>query len=212
MNPQYRRGRRLRGVVPSALAVMVASMAVLGAGAPAQAGTYYNVCGQRTTSQPFVAQGDFNEYFLPQGSTFETASPSGWVTSKASIVTGNEPFFLTGNRSDTRSLGINDGGSAVTEVICIAAGEDSVRFAYRGPGVQGASLRVDITVISALGTASTAYSVSDSAADWKISPRLPIPNLVDYTGAQSLIVRFTDTGSSAPWRIDDVFVDPWRTR
>lgn len=211
MIPTRRFGRRAKGLLLSALTAAVASVGVLTTTAPAEAATYYNVCGQRITSQVFKAYGDTNEYFLPQEGGFETSRLNGWVASNAGIVSGNSPFYLTGNRYDSRSLKLNAGGSVTSEVICVVPGEDSIRFAYRSPGVSGATVRVDISVLSALGTASAAYTLTDTGAGWKVSPRLAIPNKVDYTGAQSLKIKFTATGTSAAWQVDEVFVDPWRT-
>lgn len=211
MSLPRRFGRRTHGLVAATLTALVASAGAVATSVPAEAATYYNVCGQRVTSQVFKAYGDTNEYFLPQEGGFETARLNGWVASNAGIVSGNSPFYLTGNRSDTRSLKVNAGGSAISEVICVVPGEDSIRFAYRSPGVPGATLRVDISVLSALGTAYSSYTVADAGAGWKVSPRMAIPNKVDYTGGQSLKIKFTATGTSAAWQVDDVFVDPWRT-
>ncbi|MFN8082066.1 MAG: hypothetical protein U0Q19_21105 [Kineosporiaceae bacterium] len=211
MSQSRRFGRRAKGLVLSAVTALLASAGVVASSVPAQAATYYNVCGQRVTSQAFKAYSDTNEYFLPQEGGFEASWLNGWVASNATIVTGNSPYYLTGNRSDSRSLKLNAGGSVISQVICVIQGEDSIRFAYRSPGVSGATLRVDISVLSALGTAYSGYTLTDAGAGWKISPRMAIPNKVDYTGGQSLKIKFTATGTSAAWQVDDVFVDPWRT-
>ncbi len=209
--PSSRALRRGKTVAASALTALMATVGAIASSTPAAAGTYYNTCGQRITQQTFSAYGDTNEYFLPQEGDYETSSLSGWVLYNAGPVLGNNPFYLSRNRYDARSLKINPSGSAGSEVICVVPGEDSIRFAYRSPGVSASALRVDITVISALGTASASYTVSGSTAGWAVSPRMAIPNRVDYTGAQSLKIRFTPTGTAATWQVDDVYVDPWRT-
>ena len=62
MSLSRRFGRRTHGLVAVTLTALVASAGAVATSVPAEAATYYNVCGQRVTSQVFKAYGDTNEY------------------------------------------------------------------------------------------------------------------------------------------------------
>src|SRR6185369_3136951 len=76
-------------------------------------------CPGVTYTQPFVQWGDWNNYFLATGGSFEGAN-SWSLSGGARVVAGNEPFYLN-SRSDSHSLVLPPGSSATTPAMCLAA-------------------------------------------------------------------------------------------
>lgn len=201
---------RIRRGVMLAVTAAVVTGSVLAPSGSAEAATYSTVCGQRTTSPVYAGYGDANQYFLATAGDFETAAPSGWTLSGATTVPGNSPYPVSVGSTNASSLKIVSDGWASSSPVCVVAGEDSIRFAYRAPGVAGARLKVEIFVTSTAGSAVAVYTLMDNGvAGWKLSDRMEILNRVDTTGAQSLRFRFTATGGA--WQVDDLNIDPWRT-
>ena len=91
-------------------------------------------------------------------------------------------------------------------------GEDSIRFFYKAPGVTGALLRVEISAESDRGESQSFMQLNGSARGWQVSPPMQIPNVRGEDGRQEIDITFEAIGRSATWFIDDVMVDPWRTR
>lgn len=62
---------------------------------------------------------------------------------------------------------------------------------------------------------STGVDVNGTAGatSWSPTGRLFIPNLLGgVLGTQNLTLVFSTRGAAAPWNIDDVFVDPFRSK
>jgi hypothetical protein len=198
-----RTGLRLLGAACAAVAVLST------VSAPAQAATSLTSCGLRTTNTVLASLGDTSQYYLANGGSFEFGQIP-WLLTNASTVTGNEPWRVVPG-FNTTSLRIGPGGSASSGYDCNATGEDSLRFFYRSPGIAGATLRVTIGALSASGFVYQAYVVSGAGGGWALSQPLAVPNQRGLVGAQIVTFSFATTGTAAPWQIDDVVVDPWRT-
>jgi hypothetical protein len=52
--------------------------------------------------------------------------------------------------------------------------------------------------------------VSGAASGWQVSPQIKLPNLSGLTGTYN--VQITLAAQGGPWQIDDIYVDPSRTR
>ncbi len=48
-------------------------------------------------------------------------------------------------------------------------------------------------------------------AAWGLSPRIPLSNVSGQDGKQYVTLSITNTGTGT-WLVDDILVDPWRTR
>ena len=62
---------------------------------------------------------------------------------------------------------------------------------------------------------STGFDIKGTAGDtsWAPTARLLIPNLLGgVLGTQNLTLVYTTTGKPATWNVDDVFVDPFKSR
>src|SRR3954447_2766357 len=90
-------------------------------------------------SQPFTPFGD-NGLYTPIVNAGLEAGTTGWtLTGPASVVDGNEPWFIGGQR-DGHALHLAAGASATTAPICIDETYTQFRLFARGSG----ELRVEV--------------------------------------------------------------------
>jgi len=209
------RCRRVRRAIVGAVAT--GCLAVVLAPGIASAGVLSTVagilpnCGPTNASTPFAAWGDTNSYFLMPNGGLESGT-AGWTVTNGSVVTGNESFHLNA-ATDTHSLSLAAGGSAVSPTACVAMGENTVRLLVKSSGVAGSKLHVQAYVQNALTglVLSTGFDITGTTS-WAPTPRLLIPNLLGgIAGTQNVHLVFTTIGR-ATWNIDDVFIDPLRHR
>lgn len=202
------------------LAAGAAIAAIAAASPAAQAATTTTGCGNRAVSTPFAKYGDKNSYFLAPGGSFE-AGASGWTLSNASVVAGNESFYL-GATTDRSSLKV--GGSATTAPFCITKEDPTVRFATKsvasGSGGNYSQIQVTALIKSPGGSVTNYYLGALQAsgyANWTLSPALSwAGTFADYLfgpdGTASIQLQFTVQGQGGNWLIDDVYVDPFMGR
>jgi hypothetical protein len=146
------------------------------------------------------------------GGSFESGSYPWWLTSGAKVMAGNEPFYVNGSR-DKRSLFLPSGSSATSPPACFGVGDWHLRFFAVNAGARTSSLRVSVVVMHVLGTLSVVDGGTvGHTGTWQPSPKvgLLVSNLTSPLGGRSISLRFTPTGSKAAWRIDDVYLDPWK--
>jgi hypothetical protein len=193
---------------------------VFGAQAASAATTKTTVapCTTEPEATPFAAWGDDSDYFLVPNGDFAQGGTDWRLTGGASVVNGGEPFGVVAG--DSHSVAIPNGAQAVSEPQCLAIGEEDVRMFLNNPGVPGSILHVDAQVTNPLTglTFATTFNLNSSAmpTGWGPSPTLVIPNLLggllDGILGQDLTLTFTTQGTPATWNIDDVFVDPFKSR
>jgi hypothetical protein len=203
-----------RGGIRVLLGVVV--IAALGLSATAKAGLIgtgsASYCDP-TASQNFLRWGDSSYYASLFNGDFE--SSAGWsLSGGARVVSGNEPFFISGNRYDSHSLLLPAGSSAYSATVCFALGDWHMRFLMRNLGSSAGKLRVQVIVPSLLGgllTVLDAGSVSGSGT-WAPSPRMALllSNVTNLIGTRAVAFKFTPVGLGAAYQIDDVYLDPWK--
>jgi hypothetical protein len=115
--------------------------------------------------------------------------------------------------SDTRSLSVPRGGTALTPPICVGLLDPTLRFFAVG-GDARSTLSVDVVYRTILGTITQRVGTVSAKKSWAPTP--PYLFLANATGLLSLNgltstvqFRFTATGT-AGWQIDDVYVDPFK--
>jgi hypothetical protein len=204
--------RWLRRLAPLLLPVLALA---LGAATDARAGLLApSGCPARALSQPFLPWGDPASYFLAPGGGFETAD-GGWsLTGGATRVAGNEPFHAA-SASDASSLRLPAGSSATSPSFCVAADEPTVRLFARGPGSLLSGLAVEAEVQN-LGVPLVlpVGVVPGLSSAW--APTLPavfslsLDQLV-LPGDAVVRLRFRPL-LWGEWRVDDVYVDPFKDR
>lgn len=198
-------------------ALVAAGVVAIVAAAPAQAGVLVasaQGCGTPETSQVFLRWLDPLRYEQAPGGDAE--SSAGWtLNGGARVVSGNEPWRV-GGRADDSSLSLPRGSQATTGVMCVGIGHPVMRFfAMRTNGWLLDALKVEVLFEGAGGRMnSLPIGVVLAGGSWQ--PTLPFPVLASLLpllpGEQTPVAfRFTPVGN-ANWQIDDVFVDPWRSR
>ena len=152
-------------------------------------------------TRAFARWGDSAYYARLMNGGFENGA-TGWTLSGgAKVVAGNEPYFVSGNRLDSRSLLLPAGSSAYSGTVCFALGDWHLRLLMRNVGSATGGL---LTVLDG-GT------VKGSGA-WSPSPRLALAlsNVTSLLGTRAVAFRFTPVGAGAAYQLDDVYLDPWK--
>ncbi|MEP6892841.1 MAG: hypothetical protein ABI927_03580 [Gaiellaceae bacterium] len=203
----------------------VALVALVGAGLAAGAATaglvggvlggVLSPCSGQALAQPFLPWSDVSYYALAANGGFEN-HPAGWVLSgNAAVVAGNESYRV-GSASDGSSLSLADGASALSSTACVGTLSPTMRFFVQNTGVATATLRVDVVYSDALGVRwSVPVATVTGGPVWQ--PTAPLLLLANVTalplltdGSARVAFRFTAQGTGGSWRIDDVYVDPYK--
>lgn len=199
-----------------ALLATVAATAAGTTAAPARAGLTCGVAAE----QVFLRWLDATPYRLATSGSFE--SPDGWTLSGgASVVPGNEPFFLN-SRQDKHSLSLPPGSSATSPWTCASVDGLVARLLAVSGGSPLATLQVDLLYKTARGkTRTIGLSAIPAALHGSWAPTAPIliapgtilSDAADFDlGTTEVAFRFRPSSgllTSATWRIDDLYVDPW---
>jgi hypothetical protein len=171
-------------------------------------------CDSQPLERPFLRWLDPLQYTLAPNGGLE-AGARDWTLSKASVVSGNESFYVRG-AGDSKSLSLPAGSSATTRAMCVGLGHLVARFFVKSQGTSLLSLsRLDVEVLfedAGGNVRSLPIGVALPSAKW--APSLPLPvvaNLLPLLPGQRTPVafRFTPRGKGT-WTIDDFYVDPHR--
>ena len=189
---------------------LVAGLAVLAFAPQAHAGLLPSCAG--TFEKPFAQWGDSAPYMLVRDGGFE-AGASGWsLTGGATVVPGNEPYFVHG-AGESRSLLLPARSAATSPPVCMVLGQPKMRFFAVAPNGNGA-LRVEVLSRNLLGILSVLDGgVVNAGSRWQPTPALSLlgSNLASPLWATWVQLRFRPLGD-ASLAIDDVYVDPWVIR
>ena len=171
-------------------------------------------CGNPQLVKPFPL--DPFSYFLAPNGGLENGLQGWTTTGSASISSPNEPLRV-GAASDSSSLYLPNGASATSSPVCVGLDGPTIRFFAKNNGLPLLSnLRVEALYRTALGlqVATPVVALYTPVSNgWLLS--LPAPFLANIAGILSLDglttnVRFRFTANGGSWRVDDVYVDPWR--
>ena len=166
-----------------------------------------SVCDTKA-SQPFARFGDYRYYVLTPGGSFEPGSAAWKLSGGARVVSGNETFYVHSS-SDRYSLYLPAGSSVTSPPMCFAPGDWTMRFFSSG----GGSVRVKVVVKSLLGVVSILDGGTvSSGSTWKPSAdvRLLLTNVCGVLATDSISLRLSPANTSG-LRIDDVYLDPWKS-
>jgi hypothetical protein len=179
-------------------------------------------CPTPPTAKVFQSFGDSSDYFLAPNGGFESGTTA-WTVSNASVVSGNESSQLHGS-ADAHSLRIAPGGEAVSAPICVDTTRTGYRFFARQPGaVAGSSLKVSIRFVGPDGVArdqqidtlsGASYQPWTPSRFWDPSIATRIFQQLGFTADTTASMRLVFDAANvygASWRIDDLYVDPYRT-
>jgi hypothetical protein len=208
-----RSGLRFLLVMAGALVVLAATSA-----SPARAGDGSLLgCGYEA-KHPFLPWLDPLPYTLLPGGDFESGA-AGWkLTGGARVVDGNEPFAVT-SRTDSHSLLLPAGSSATSPTMCMGLVLPVVRYFSTGGNLLS-YLRVEALYKDSSGRQRALDLLPAGLPTKSWAPSLPALQLLGAVNALTLngltseiALRFTPRGSllgSGTWRVDDVYVDPWK--
>jgi hypothetical protein len=194
----------------------IAALAIgAGVAQPAQA---FGGCADRQLDQVFLRWLDLANYTLAPNGGLESGS-TGWSLSRgARVVSGNERFYVR-SATDRYSLSLPSGSSAKTGTTCVTIVDPpTVRFFVRNTGSLLSTLKVEALYKDIVGTPrAQTVALLVGTSSWQ--PTLPLPFLATLQhpplltdGKVDVAFRFTPLGSLSGWRIDDVYVDPFKAR
>jgi hypothetical protein len=206
----------LSKVAQGARMLVVAALAVAFA-APAGAATddVVGACPSSTYEQPFAPWLDFASYALAPNGDVESGA-AGWsLDGGAAVAAENESFYVHG-AGDTRSLSLPSESTATTSPMCVDAWSPDLRLFVRNSGSLLSTLKVEVLYTDVLGQSRVLpVAVLVAGSTWR--PTLPIPILANFgapplvtDGTTSVAFRFTPLGSWSGWKIDDLYVDPFK--
>jgi hypothetical protein len=204
--PSPRRSRRLVCAAGSALAAL-GLIALPAAAQPAR-----EHCPPAPTSKPFLPWLDPADYVVAPAGDLEGAGS--WARSGgASIVAGNEPFYV-GSPRDRASLRLSAGSSAATEPMCVGIEHPTVRFLAKRESLSPLGLLLVEALFTDEGSDVHAVPIGTVVGLGTWAPTAPLAILVNSLALTNDTVqvtfRFTPLNGSE-WSIDDVYVDPYRT-
>jgi len=168
-------------------------------------------CSYPTAEQSYSQWHDSAYYVSPSNGGLE-AGGTGWGLSGASVVSGNESYYLD-DSSDSHSLRIPDGASATSPTFCVATGYPTFRFMVRNTGNKLAALRVDVSYADSNGrvervTAGYVWAGSAWMPSRKLAVALGVTGAMQ-AGSANVQVRFVPVGWGGNFQVDDLLVDPW---
>ena len=207
-------------LVTRALLLVLAALAlfaVLGAKPARAAEPTLLGCGYEPTS-PFLRFLDPLPYVLAPDGGFEGGA-AGWkLTGGARVVSGNEPWDL-GGADDSKSLLLPSGSTVTSPPMCVGLVLPVVRLFTQG-GSLLSTLKVEAVWKDSAGAERSIVLLPGVLASSSWSPTLPLLQLGGALNALTLnglttemSFRFTPRAGlfgSGNWRIDDVYVDPWK--
>jgi hypothetical protein len=197
----------------AAAATTVASCALAGSASAGVLVKTTTSCPSQSFSTPFKPWRDSSQYTLVPGGRFEGGA-AGWTLSGgAKVTSGNESYKVSG-AGDAASLRLPPGASALSAPVCVGLEYPTMRFfAKRNSGLL-TTLAVTAQVqLSLGGTLDVPFGVVVSGGQWTPTPAyLFLGNLLPLLPGQYTSVRFRFAPVLGDWSIDDVYVDPLRSR
>jgi hypothetical protein len=218
------------GIAVSATALALSLPAAASAGASVTPATSTPVTCSATPAtsgapriwKAFAAFMDPADYWLAPGGDFETAA-AGWSLSGARVVAGNETRGVLPGRN---SLALGGGlvslaAEAVSPPFCVTAEHPTFRFLFKPKGAVGL-LNTFIRYRAADGSTQEEQVRSRVATTllpgiWRpselqpLATKLPMARIGGVAQVQ-LVFRSPINAIGAGYQIDDVLVDPYRSR
>jgi hypothetical protein len=167
-------------------------------------------------SQVFAPWADYASYFLAPNGGLENGS-NGWsLSGGASVVSGNEPFYASGDHS----LFLPSGSTAMSATTCIGSGDLYVRMFGADAGGTDSGLRVRVVWYGLLNKVLGITDVNTFApgSAWSPTDKLSSAggsiavSLLPIVGSTSARVQVTPIGSGSRWQVDDLYIDPLGSR
>jgi hypothetical protein len=205
-----------RRAVGTSVVIALSLVATAWGSEPAATAETRQTCADPQIEQPFLSLGDNRDYVLAPGGAFEDPSLTGWsLALGAGVDVGNEPFNVRG-ADDGHSLVLPPGASATSPTMCVDLNWPTMRFVAFQNGEKDAELDVEVAYPEAEGDGPKWHKAKSFKArnkdgwhateDVKLSPERGGKK----AGARQVALRFTNDSDRGNWRIDNVYVDPFR--
>jgi hypothetical protein len=185
-------------------------------GEPAATAETRQTCADPQIEQPFLSFEDARDYVLAPGGSFEDPSLTGWsLELGAGLGEGNEPFNLRG-AEDGQSLVLPPGASATSPTMCVDLNWPTMRFVAFQEGEKDAELDVEVVYPEVEGKGAKWHKTTSLKAkrsdNWHATKDIKVhPDRGGKDpGARKVALRFTNDSDRGTWRIDNVYVDPFR--
>jgi hypothetical protein len=204
------------------LAAVVAVVAALGVGGASAAGRFResSACNWPPTLQPFMPWADLGQYFQAPGGNFE-GSMSGWqLTGNASVVSGNEPWYV-GNSMDSHSLALPDTTSAMTTpTMCVTALSPDFRMFIKNNGLNGytdGQLAIYLNFAGADGKPQQVKiaGLKGFKTNWVVTPPISFIQYISTplkSGYANISFTIKPNDNHGNWQLDDLYVDPIKSQ
>jgi hypothetical protein len=197
------------------LAAAVSAVVAASFGTSPSTAALLPTCEGQELERPFLRWLDPLNYVHAPNGGFESGSTSWTLTGGAKVVSGNESFYAH-SATDSKSLALPTGASATTSDMCVGLLDPTVRLFVQNTGSVLSTLKVEVLVTDASGqTHSSLVGLVFGGRTWQ--PTLPLLYLQNLTalplltdGTTNVSFRFTAQGLLGAWRIDDVYVDPFK--
>ncbi len=179
------------------------------------AGSASAACSTAGAKKAFAAWGDQRNYVLAPDGGFE-AGASGWnLAGGATVVEGNESFYLN-SASDDSSLSLPPGSYAASPPVCMDLGTPSFRMVARNTGDPTSKLKVTASY-KLLGLVRTqTFGTVTGGTEWaptnSQSTVLTLSTIVGTLIPSAIEIRVTPLDSKGNWQVDDLYIDPFSRR
>lgn len=198
-------------------ATALVAVLALALAAPLQAGIFTwsspAPCAEAAT-QPFLPFGDELWYALvPQGDLEQATE---WTLSGgARLIAENEPLGL-GGVTGASSLFLPGGSSATTAPMCVTEAHPVLRFAVANAGSHKKGLEVELVSIDAEGEVeSEGIAKIKAGPSWAPSPVIDfskiLGDLLEDRETATVAFRFAAEDDDGAWKIDAVYIDPFKS-
>ncbi|MEA2168844.1 MAG: hypothetical protein QOF76_2144 [Solirubrobacteraceae bacterium] len=155
-------------------------------------------CPEPVVSNPFAAYGDTRDYFLVDGGDFNSAS-NGWA------------YVGSGVDGGVAKLPGANTGIGSTKV-CVGLDDPTLRFRYSSKG-SAPKMRIDALFQGTSGEYRTDYITTLTGQQaMGPSPIIKIGTNTRAAAGEKTAIALIFTVSSGSWTVDDVYVDPFRSR
>jgi hypothetical protein len=199
-----------------ALTILAAAALVSLAGAAVARADTSTPCDAAPVSQPFAPWGDLSWYSLLPNGGFEQGATSWTLGGSAQVVDGNEPFQVN-DSGDSSSLALGPSGKATSDPMCVTPDDPTLRLFVQNDGDPSSRLKVQVKFTD-LNNTKVTVTVATLAAgsDWQPSDLIPViaaqlAPVLD-AGPTDVSFRFAASNDGGDWSIDDVYLDPFKTK
>lgn len=163
-------------------------------------------CG--TTTHPFTPWGDSSSYCAFPNLGFESGS-AGWMLSgKASVVSANEPWHVSG--PGTHALQLGPGASALSSPLPVNLLDPYLRFFAHSAAANG-SLHVQVLFRGLTGNLTGLLNFGNLAqgsySSWQPTQRV-LSTLALPLLTSTAQIQLTSQATAGSWQVDDAYLDP----